>query len=62
MSKFKILSYEFSLEYKGLHLICFSCGKYGHRSEQHSVDHHPVEPIPTTMQGGEGAAVEVPME
>lgn len=31
---FTVLGEEFKLEYEGLHLICFGCGKYGHRQEQ----------------------------
>ncbi|XP_072066047.1 uncharacterized protein [Arachis hypogaea] len=27
----KVLGKEFKVEYEGLHLICFGCGKYGHR-------------------------------
>ncbi|KAL4359576.1 hypothetical protein AHAS_Ahas08G0091200 [Arachis hypogaea] len=29
-----VLGCELHLEYEGLYQICFSCGKYGHRSEQ----------------------------
>jgi len=25
-----VLGMDFNLEYEGLHLICFHCGKYGH--------------------------------
>ncbi|MED6181261.1 hypothetical protein PIB30_017836 [Stylosanthes scabra] len=31
--KIYILGSELYLEYEGLHQICFSCGKYGHRLE-----------------------------
>lgn len=31
---FTVLGKEFKVEYEGLHLICFCCGKYGHRIEQ----------------------------
>lgn len=30
---FTVLGAQFNLEYEGLHLICFSCGKYGHKME-----------------------------
>lgn len=30
---FTALGKEFKIEYEGLHLICFGCGKYGHRLE-----------------------------
>lgn len=30
---FTVFGREFKLEYEGLHLICFGCGKYGHRKE-----------------------------
>ncbi|KAJ1421055.1 Zinc finger, CCHC-type [Sesbania bispinosa] len=33
VSKFELLGRTYSVEYEGLHLICFGCGKYGHRSE-----------------------------
>lgn len=39
--KFKVLSYEFSLEYEGLHLICFKCGKYNHCEELCNDSHLP---------------------
>lgn len=47
--KFKVLSYEFSLEYEGLHLICFKCGKYVHREEVCSEGHQSVETTSTAM-------------
>ncbi|XP_027351298.1 wall-associated receptor kinase-like 20 [Abrus precatorius] len=31
---FKVLGQEFKVEHEGLHLICFSCSKYGYRQEQ----------------------------
>lgn len=30
---FTTLGREFFVEYEGLHLICFGCGKYGHRKD-----------------------------
>lgn len=30
---FTVLGVEFNFEYEGLHLICFGCGKYGHKLE-----------------------------
>lgn len=47
--KFKVLSYEFKVEYEGLHLICFQCGKYGHRAEACCETIKPPEPIPVAM-------------
>ncbi|RYQ83809.1 hypothetical protein Ahy_B10g102667 [Arachis hypogaea] len=41
-----VLGSILNIKYEGLHLICFHCGKYGHKSEQYSelleveVDHH----------------------
>ncbi|RYR27887.1 uncharacterized protein LOC107645204 [Arachis ipaensis] len=32
--RISVLGCELHLEYESLHQICFSCGKYGHRSEQ----------------------------
>ncbi|QHO23347.1 uncharacterized protein DS421_12g362720 [Arachis hypogaea] len=29
----KVLGHDFKVEYEGLHLICFGCGRYGHRIE-----------------------------
>ncbi|RYQ95802.1 hypothetical protein Ahy_B08g091161 [Arachis hypogaea] len=29
-----VLGSTLNIEYEGLHLICFSCGKYGHRLDQ----------------------------
>ena len=34
MPKIKAMGHELHLEYEGLHLICFSCGCYGHRMDQ----------------------------
>lgn len=47
--KIKVLNYEFSLEYEGVHLICFRCGIYGHREEMCSDGHSPVVPTPAAM-------------
>lgn len=30
---FTALGREFKFEYEGLHLICFGCGKYGHKRD-----------------------------
>ncbi|QHO14150.1 uncharacterized protein LOC110262665 [Arachis ipaensis] len=30
----EVLGREFKIEYEGLHLICFGCGRYGHRREE----------------------------
>ncbi|RYR62845.1 hypothetical protein Ahy_A04g020593 [Arachis hypogaea] len=34
MEKFVLLGCELNIEYKGLYQICFTCEKYGHRSDQ----------------------------
>ncbi|KAG5017363.1 hypothetical protein JHK85_023499 [Glycine max] len=34
VSSVTVLGTNFNLEYKGLHLICFHCGKYGHKDSQ----------------------------
>ncbi|XP_061354838.1 uncharacterized protein At4g02000-like [Gastrolobium bilobum] len=33
LSKFKIGNRYFNVAYEGLHLICFGCGRYGHRKD-----------------------------
>ncbi|XP_019180087.1 PREDICTED: uncharacterized protein LOC109175269 [Ipomoea nil] len=33
LSKFVLNFMEWTIEYEGIHLICFNCGCYGHRSE-----------------------------
>ncbi|KAJ1422584.1 Zinc finger, CCHC-type [Sesbania bispinosa] len=33
ISKFELLGRSYNVEHEGLYLICFSCGKYGHRSD-----------------------------
>ncbi|RYR05350.1 hypothetical protein Ahy_B06g085220 [Arachis hypogaea] len=30
--RISVMGYTLSIEYEGLHLICFECGKYGHKS------------------------------
>ncbi|KAK7286716.1 hypothetical protein RJT34_21918 [Clitoria ternatea] len=39
--RISMLGHELNLEYEGLHLICFKCGRYGHRSDA-CVDSPPV--------------------
>lgn len=34
LSKFTMEGKAWPIEYKGIHLICFGCGIYGHRKEQ----------------------------
>ncbi|XP_061362264.1 uncharacterized protein LOC133306016 [Gastrolobium bilobum] len=34
LSKFRIADRIFHVGYEGLHLVCFACGKYGHRRDQ----------------------------
>jgi hypothetical protein len=34
LAKFRIGRRIHRIEYEGLHTICFSCGKYGHRMEE----------------------------
>lgn len=33
VSKFELLNRVYNVEYEGLHLVCFECGRYGHRKE-----------------------------
>lgn len=33
VSKFLLNDKEWPIEYEGIHLVCFNCGKYGHRHE-----------------------------
>lgn len=33
LSKFWLNNHLQVIEYEGLHMICFECGKYGHRAE-----------------------------
>ncbi|KAJ1403218.1 Zinc finger, CCHC-type [Sesbania bispinosa] len=34
ISRFKLNDRVYNVEYEGLHLVCFSCGKYNHRREE----------------------------
>ncbi|KAJ1395323.1 Zinc finger, CCHC-type [Sesbania bispinosa] len=47
VSQFELLGRTYSVEYEGLYLICFSCGKYGHRADGCPLKNN-VEP---TVQG-----------
>lgn len=43
---------HFTIEYEGLHQICFSCGKYGHRKEG-CTEGGTIQSVPTDSdQGG----------
>ncbi|XP_057720823.1 uncharacterized protein LOC130935215 [Arachis stenosperma] len=54
--KISILGQILNVEYEGLHLICFTCGKYGHRPDQCSETHDgKVAPENTTIDGEEGS-------
>ena len=46
---FTALGRDFRVEYEGLHLICFGCGRYGHRME------HCMERSSPEASGNEGA-------
>lgn len=45
---FSALGKDFNLEYEGLHLICFGCGKYGH-----VINHCPDRVVQSTQVVGE---------
>ncbi|XP_015962326.1 uncharacterized protein LOC107486291 [Arachis duranensis] len=48
----KVLGKEFKVEYEGLHLICFGCGKYGHIIDGCSESRRPEkESREATMEG-----------
>nr|GMD33042.1 uncharacterized protein LOC109175269 [Ipomoea batatas] len=34
LSRFVLNQEEWPIEYEGIHLVCFKCGRYGHRQEQ----------------------------
>ncbi|RYR54404.1 hypothetical protein Ahy_A06g029676 isoform A [Arachis hypogaea] len=54
--KILVLRQILNVEYEGLHLICFTCGKYGHRSDQCSETHDSkVAPENTIIDGKEGS-------
>ncbi|XP_016191766.1 uncharacterized protein LOC107632613 [Arachis ipaensis] len=72
--RISVLGSELHLEYEGLHQICFSCGKYGHRSDQcmenlaagdkpmedtHVEDTTPVE-VPVRREGDQNGKSENP--
>ena len=50
VAKFKLRRRVGKLEYKGLHLVCFVCGLYGHREEPcpHEKREPSIAPEPTT--------------
>ncbi|XP_019199070.1 PREDICTED: uncharacterized protein LOC109192823 [Ipomoea nil] len=50
-SKFVLNFEEWPIEYEGIHSICFSCGRYGHRTEQCSPE------IQAENEPGEGNAL-----
>ncbi|RYR54220.1 hypothetical protein Ahy_A06g029483 isoform A [Arachis hypogaea] len=60
----EVLGREFRIEYESLHLICFGCGRYGHRREEFpdggvtNAKMHPqeamTETIPMVKANGEG--------
>ncbi|MED6175226.1 hypothetical protein PIB30_076413 [Stylosanthes scabra] len=63
-----VLGRDFKVEYEGLHLICFGCGKYGHRIEQCLSVPKKVSPPPATVMevsgdtlNKEGADLQEPM-
>lgn len=52
VSKFVFEDEEFKIEYEGLNLICFECGKFGHKKEA----------CPQVLGGGDGQTVPVQKE
>ncbi|QHO51547.1 uncharacterized protein DS421_1g31800 [Arachis hypogaea] len=51
-----VLGQILNVEYEDLHLICFTCGKYGHQPDQCSEMHDgKVAPKNTTIDGEEGS-------
>ena len=52
VAKFKLRRRIRTLEYKGLHLVCFGCGLYGHRKEScpHEKREPSIAPGPTTRE------------
>lgn len=49
---------DYKVEYEGLHLICFDCGKYGHRRDDCPIS-HPAQPCSnqTPVEAVNGLAV-----
>ncbi|XP_061358972.1 uncharacterized protein LOC133303116 [Gastrolobium bilobum] len=55
LSKFKIGNRTFHVAYEGLHLICFGCGRYGHRK-----DVYPEVQVKDSMEGNKEVKTKVP--
>lgn len=49
----KINGVEKKIEYEGLHLICFKCGKYGHDMEHYNSSCGSLQKIPEHVHGGQ---------
>ena len=57
LSKFRLHRRVRRIEYEALHLICFKCGRYGHRRDKCSEGirvqlHNPDQLGPVTDEGG----------
>lgn len=55
VSHLKIRGYHLNLEYEGLHQICFSCGRYGHKAEHCSSSTCSVKQGECSMSQGKPA-------
>lgn len=59
ISHIEIRGYHLNIEYEGLHQICFSCGRYGHKADRcQPLVQHPTAPAEekegsTTHQGSQ---------
>lgn len=51
VSHIVVRGYNLLIEYEGLHLICFSCGKYGHKVNQCPEKVNPVEFVRDERKG-----------
>lgn len=47
---FTVLGAEFKLEYEGLHMICFRCGRYGHKQDACSSQIRSEPPLETNSE------------
>lgn len=62
-SKIQVLGHVLSVEYEGLHLVCFGCGKYGHKKDYCSEFQAEIPVDASNEMGKEGVqASDVNME